>query len=185
MISFCVASVMIFANGKVHGEKVELFIEDYGQNVAVAVSKNGSAVILGEVSLYEKGLLTSQLEDKGISVSGTVLSDGKIYLQNEADGKILTIGERIELYNDVVAEKSENGILLQVCEKYIYIFSSESLQYDSNCDIIIRLSESDAFVRIGKKSFSSKKEDGLIFTFTEDNFVLRGGTSWLNLMKSN
>ncbi len=176
---------LIFTNNTLITEKSVLYMVSYGDEAAVAVEWDKEAVLLNSVPEYEKGLFTSYLEEKGIRLSRFVEDTGPLMLKSLIDGKYISSGRGIELFDNISLKYDLKGQHLKLQEKDIHIFYSEALQCDCNCDIIIRILDNDVTLSAGEKSFSLTKEKNITLTLAVNKMILRGKNPWLNLMKSS
>lgn len=178
-ITISAALVGFYESNAYKGVKIHL--ADYDGQLAVAVEREGKALLTEKLDSYEQGLFISGLEEKGAEAVAFV--DGsEVY--SLSDGKALCKSEYDADFKDLVIELSGGGKIIEAEGKYIYLFSAESLQKADNCDIIINKCDGGAVIRVGGKSFTLEK-GGSCTLILSDNMILRGEGSWRNLMKSS
>ncbi len=162
-------------------EGMKIHLADYDGQLAVAVERDGKAFLTEDTESYERGLFISSLEDRCINALAFV-NGGKI--EGLADGKELSKEAFDELFEGMSLEVKGKEKIIEAQGKYIYIFSSETLQKTDSCDIIISKRDGGAVISIGGKEFTLEKDESLTLIL-KDNPVLRGEGSWRNLMKSS
>lgn len=185
VLSVFLSALMIFTNNALSADKATLHFYSYGDCSAAAVEKDNEAVLLNTVPEYERGLFTSYLDDKGISLSSFLESKEGLILKSSRDGKEISSGKRLELFEGVTLSKKAEGQRVKLYGKYIHIFYADALHCECNCDIIINILDNDIVISAEDKSFYLAKQQSLTLTLSENKMILRGKNPWLNLMKNS
>lgn len=185
ILCITLSSALIITNNIIDKDSVKFHLAAYDDCIAVAVEKDKSAVLLNKTDEYEKGLFISSLEEKGIKPYAETENYGQVFLKSSVDGKYISKGEELELFDGVILKGRYNEQMLSLYKKDIHIFYSEALQCDCGCDIIIKITDNDATVSVGENSFSLKEEKEINLTLTKNKTILRGKGKWLNLMKNS
>lgn len=182
VLSAVAVSVCLIAFYECRGyEGVKIHLADYEGEIAVAVEKDSTAFVCDKLPSYEMGLFVSYLEEKGAETVAFIDGEG-VYCT--ADGKEIYGKAFGELFEGISLYSCGEGKIIEADGKYIYLFSSETLQKTDSCDIMIKMCESGAVISIADKSFSLP-EGGEMTLILKDNLIVRGENSWRNLMKSS
>lgn len=179
-------AVMITAY-EINGEKIKIHLDKAGDEISCVLEDDGKAVLLRELSTYEKGLLESFLEERGAKLTSELKKEDGLSLRASSNGKrLFYCARRAELSENVSAEYFQGGIKLSCRSNNVYIFDADYLQQPEDCDIIIKIADDDIILTAGKESFSLSEEKKLTVVFRKNSeFYVKGEGLWRNLMKSN
>ncbi len=182
MLSAVIVSVVLIAFYEYNADEgIKIHLADYEGEVAVAVEKDGHALLTEDTDDYEQGLFVSTLKEKGVD---TVAFINGNKIESTVNGKAISEEAFKELFEGISLELYGGGKTIEAKGKYIYLFSSETLQKTDSCDIIIEKRDGGAVICISEKSFTIEK-GGSYTLILKDNLILRGEGSWRNLMKSS
>lgn len=184
VLSAVVASVGLIAFYECRAEEgVKIHLADYEGKIAVAVESDGKAFLVEKADDYEQGLFISSLEEKGIDTLAFI-DDNKV--KSILDGKTVSDGYFIRHFEGISICFDGKGKIIEAEGKYIYLFSSETLQKPYSYDIIIEKCDGGAVISIADKSFLMPEGGRMTLILKENgNLILRGENSWRNLMKSS
>lgn len=179
-------AVMITAY-ETNDDKIKIHLDKVGDEISCVLEDDGKAVLLRELSTYEKGLLESALEERGAALTSELKKEEGLTLRKSSDGKRLYYcAQKAKLSENITAEYLQNGIKLKCRSNNIYIFDSEDLQQPDDCDIIIKITDNDIILTAGKETFSLSEENCLTVVLKKNsNFYVKGEGLWRILMKSN
>lgn len=168
--------------------QIKLYFYNINSTLVTAIENNGEAVIYTDVSDYEKDIAVSNLDKEGVIVTSFIESSAdSLRLYSFESGKTKERGRDINLFTDLTARENCSYTEFYIYGKYICKFHSQPLQYADGYDIIIVNPKSDTNkleLTLDGKSFLFEEGKGFVLTVKEDGeIILRGESSWLNLMK--
>ena len=86
-------------------------------------------------------------------------------------------------------KKQGDGLLVEFYDRKISLFAREGLQEEDNCDIIAEIyenEEQDILLRVKDEVFSLYEHGSLsLVVKRRSDCLVRGESSWRNLMKNN
>lgn len=178
----CFALIFIYEQGD---GRVRIYLRNTNSVVSVVFEKDGKAALIGEMPTYEKGLLSSELENRGVRLSQW-LDEESLMTYGFSSGRFVNEKGDNRLLDVIEVQEHGQGILFSLFTKSVGIFPNGDLQQTAECDIIIKTEKQDIIVSAHGRELSLSEQGGLIIFFKENgDYYIRGENSWRNLMKSN